>query len=90
MPDDTEQLKKKIIYRSSYRGTKEMDILLSSFVSEYINILICGCAPAGPIKRTTKRREEGVHEGGTEDDDYACAKKENQNFLNQKSSYNLH
>ena len=37
MSDDTEQLKKKIIYRSSYRGTKEMDILLSSFVNEYID-----------------------------------------------------
>ena len=32
-------LKKKIIYRSSYRGTKEMDKLLSSFVNMYINDL---------------------------------------------------
>ena len=39
MSDDTEQLKKKIIYRSSYRGTKEMDILLSSFVNAYIDKL---------------------------------------------------
>ena len=39
MSDDTEQLKKKILYRSSYRGTKEMDILLSSFVNKYINEL---------------------------------------------------
>ena len=39
MADDTEQLKKKIIYRSSYRGTKEMDILLGSFVNEYIDKL---------------------------------------------------
>ena len=39
MTDDTEQLKKKIVYRSSYRGTKEMDILLSSFVNEYIDKL---------------------------------------------------
>ena len=31
-----ENLKKKIIYRSSYRGTKEMDILLSSFVNKNI------------------------------------------------------
>ena len=30
-------LKKKIIYRSSYRGTKEMDKLLSSFTKKYIN-----------------------------------------------------
>ena len=32
-------LKKKIIYRSNYRGTKEMDKLLGSFVKKYINIL---------------------------------------------------
>ena len=36
---DTDELKKKIIYRSSYRGTKEMDILLSSFVKDVINHL---------------------------------------------------
>ena len=28
---------KKLIYRAGYRGTKEMDILLSSFVNKYIN-----------------------------------------------------
>ncbi|MDC0472933.1 succinate dehydrogenase assembly factor 2 [Pelagibacteraceae bacterium] len=32
-------LKKKILYRSNYRGTKEMDILLSSFVNFYIEKL---------------------------------------------------
>ena len=32
-----ETLKKKIIYRASYRGTKEMDILLSNFVNKYID-----------------------------------------------------
>ena len=32
-----EQLKKKIIYRSNYRGTKEMDKLLSSFVKHNID-----------------------------------------------------
>ena len=32
-------LKKKIIYRSSYRGTKEMDSLLSAFTKKYINLL---------------------------------------------------
>ena len=32
-----ETLKKKIIYRANYRGTKEMDILLSKFVDKYIN-----------------------------------------------------
>ena len=34
-----DELKKKIIYRSSYRGTKEMDILISSFVYKIINDL---------------------------------------------------
>ena len=34
-----EQLKKKIIYRSNYRGTKEMDKLLGSFTKEYIDKL---------------------------------------------------
>jgi len=37
--NELELLKKKIIYRSSYRGTKEMDLLLSSFVSNIINTL---------------------------------------------------
>jgi antitoxin CptB len=32
-------LKKKIIYRSNYRGTKEMDKLLGSFTKKYINKL---------------------------------------------------
>ena len=32
-------LKKKIIYRANYRGTKEMDKLLSSFTKKYINQL---------------------------------------------------
>ena len=32
-------LKKKIIYRSNYRGTKEMDKLLGSFTKIYINLL---------------------------------------------------
>jgi antitoxin CptB len=34
-----EQLKKKIIYRSNYRGTKEMDKLLGAFTKKYINEL---------------------------------------------------
>ena len=29
--------KKRLIYRASYRGTKEMDILLGAFVNKYIN-----------------------------------------------------
>tara|TARA_B100000287_G_C20247457_1_gene628711 strand:+ start:375 stop:626 length:252 start_codon:yes stop_codon:yes gene_type:complete len=31
------ELKKKIIYRSNYRGSKEMDVLISSFVKKVIN-----------------------------------------------------
>ena len=34
-----DELKKKIIYRSNYRGTKEMDNLLSAFTKKYINSL---------------------------------------------------
>jgi len=37
MTINTEDLKKKIIYRSTYRGTKEMDKLLSSFTKKYID-----------------------------------------------------
>ena len=32
-----DELKKKIIYRSNYRGTKEMDNLLGSFTKKYID-----------------------------------------------------
>jgi len=34
---ELETLKKKIIYSANYRGTKEMDILLSKFVDKYID-----------------------------------------------------
>jgi antitoxin CptB len=37
--NELESLKKKIKYRSSYRGTKEMDLLLNSFVTHIINSL---------------------------------------------------
>ena len=37
MAADIEQIKKMIIYRSNYRGTKEMDKLLGSFVKNYID-----------------------------------------------------
>ncbi len=36
---DNPNLKKKIIYRSTHRGSKEMDILLGSFVKSYIDEL---------------------------------------------------
>ena len=36
---DIDELKRKISYRSNYRGTKEMDILLSSFVKGIIDQL---------------------------------------------------
>ena len=34
-----EELKNKIIYRSQYRGSKEMDILINNFVKSVINDL---------------------------------------------------
>jgi|TARA_B110000881_G_C18385590_1_gene418371 antitoxin CptB len=37
--NELESLKKKIKYRSSYRGTKEMDLLLTSFVLNIIDSL---------------------------------------------------
>ncbi len=36
MNEELEIFKKKLLYRASYRGTKEMDILLSTFVKKYI------------------------------------------------------
>ena len=39
MFENKEELKNKIIYRASYRGTKEMDILMSDFVKSLINDL---------------------------------------------------
>ncbi|MFL2895281.1 MAG: succinate dehydrogenase assembly factor 2 [Candidatus Pelagibacter sp.] len=39
MDFDIEKLKKKIIYRSNYRSTKEMDKLLGAFTKKYINKL---------------------------------------------------
>ncbi len=35
--NELESLKKKLLYRSNYRGTKELDILLSTFVKKYID-----------------------------------------------------
>ncbi len=37
MVEKLELFKKKLLYRSLYRGTKEMDILLSSFVKSHID-----------------------------------------------------
>lgn len=39
MLQNKEELKNKIIYRASYRGTKEMDILMIAFVKSLINTL---------------------------------------------------
>ena len=39
MTFNIDQLKKKIIYRSNYRGTKEMDKLLGAFTKKYIETL---------------------------------------------------
>ena len=37
MTINIDELKKKIIYRSNYRGTKEMDKLLGTFIKKNIN-----------------------------------------------------
>ena len=37
MNNDITNLKKKLIYRSQYRGTKEMDKLIGSFVENHID-----------------------------------------------------
>ena len=39
MNSNKQNLINKIIYRSQYRGTKEMDIFVSSFVNSIINSL---------------------------------------------------
>ena len=39
MSENKEELKNKIIYRASYRGTKEMDILMINFVKSIIETL---------------------------------------------------
>ena len=39
MSINKEELKNKIIYRASYRGSKEMDILMSNFVNSLIKDL---------------------------------------------------
>ena len=39
MLENKEELKNKIIYRASYRGSKEMDILMTNFVKSLINDL---------------------------------------------------
>ncbi len=39
MSEKLKIFKKKLLYRSSYRGTKEMDLLLGSFVKKYIDKL---------------------------------------------------
>ena len=39
MNNDIDNLKKRLIYRSQYRGTKEMDKLIGKFVQSTINKL---------------------------------------------------
>ena len=39
MSQNKKDLKNKILYRASYRGTKEMDILMIAFVKSIINEL---------------------------------------------------
>ena len=37
MSEKLETFKKKLLYRASYRGTKEMDILLKTFVNRHMD-----------------------------------------------------
>jgi antitoxin CptB len=39
MNNNISNLKKRLLYRSQYRGTKEMDKLIGSFVQNHINTL---------------------------------------------------
>tara|TARA_Y100000590_G_scaffold409809_1_gene502304 strand:- start:796 stop:1056 length:261 start_codon:yes stop_codon:yes gene_type:complete len=39
MKINKDDIKKRIIYRASYRGSKELDVLISSFVNKIINDL---------------------------------------------------
>tara|TARA_B100001250_G_scaffold45618_1_gene35814 strand:+ start:1811 stop:2074 length:264 start_codon:yes stop_codon:yes gene_type:complete len=39
MSSDIEKIKKRIIFRSSHRGSKEMDMLISSFAASIIDKL---------------------------------------------------
>ena len=39
MPQNKEELKNKILYRASYRDTKEMDIMMTKFVKSIIHDL---------------------------------------------------
>ena len=36
--NDLETYKKKIIFKASHRGSKEMDILLGNFINKYIEL----------------------------------------------------
>ena len=36
--NDFLEIKKKILYRAEYRGRREMDLIVSSFVKKYINV----------------------------------------------------
>ena len=53
MTFNIDDLKKKIIYRSTYRGTKELDKLLSSFTSSIINELNNGLLIESDLKTTS-------------------------------------
>ena len=39
MSEKLETFKKKLLYRASYRGTKEMDMLMTAFVNSIISEL---------------------------------------------------
>ena len=55
-----EILKKQIIYRSSHRGTKEMDILLSKFVKE--NIAKLSIKDLKNLNEIISLEDESIHQ----------------------------
>ena len=50
-------LKKQIIYRSSHRGTKEMDLLLGSFVKKNIDKLRAALMWEVATNSTNKKKQ---------------------------------
>ena len=83
-----EQLKKKIIYRSNYRGTKEMDKLLGAFTKKYVDELTN--KDLGDLEELLNIDDTNLYNffNGTNTD--FEFKKNNINSLFKNFKYNLH
>ena len=83
-----EQLKKKIIYRSNYRGTKEMDKLLGAFTKKYVDELTN--KDLGDLEELLNIDDTNLYNffnGTNTDFDF---KENNINSLFKNFKYNLH